>query len=223
MSPSLQLADALVTACAQTLRQRGRTTCSARSTGTATGGPILRPTPRSNPISFCWSCGGIRRRTACGIRPREPLIDKAVRSILARQLPDGGFNIYAHGPSEISATIKAYTALKLAGLPYDDPQSDPRARAHPGAGRLAGGQQLRQGQSQPVRSVSARTHALDSARIHAARESDLRNVVVDARHRDSAFDRACDESAASGAGGIHAERTARARRAVRVSRTTKAS
>ena len=26
------------------------------------------------------------------------LIDKAVRSILARQLPDGGFNIYAHGP-----------------------------------------------------------------------------------------------------------------------------
>src|SRR5262249_9399208 len=46
----------------------------------------------------------------------RPLIDKAVRSILARQLPDGGFNIYAHGPSEISATIKAYTALKLAGL-----------------------------------------------------------------------------------------------------------
>ncbi len=36
-------------------------------------------------------------------------------------MPDGGFNIYAHGPSEISATIKAYTALKLAGLAYDDP------------------------------------------------------------------------------------------------------
>ena len=43
-------------------------------------------------------------------------IDKAVRSILARQLPDGGFNIYAQGPSEINATVKAYTALKLAGL-----------------------------------------------------------------------------------------------------------
>ncbi len=53
--------------------------------------------------------------------PTRPLIDKAVRSILARQLPDGGFNIYADGPSEISATIKAYTALKLAGVPYDDP------------------------------------------------------------------------------------------------------
>ena len=37
------------------------------------------------------------RETASGIRPRGPLIDKAVRSILARQLPDGGFNIYAEG------------------------------------------------------------------------------------------------------------------------------
>jgi squalene-hopene/tetraprenyl-beta-curcumene cyclase len=53
--------------------------------------------------------------------PTRPLIDKAVRSILARQLPDGGFNIYARGPSEISATVKAYTALKLAGLAFDDP------------------------------------------------------------------------------------------------------
>lgn len=53
--------------------------------------------------------------------PSRPLIEKAVRSILARQLPDGGFNIYAEGPSEISATVKAYTALKLAGLAYDDP------------------------------------------------------------------------------------------------------
>jgi squalene-hopene/tetraprenyl-beta-curcumene cyclase len=51
--------------------------------------------------------------------PTRPLIDKAVKSILERQLPDGGFNIYAHGPSEISATIKAYTALKLAGLEGD--------------------------------------------------------------------------------------------------------
>ncbi|HEX5430975.1 MAG TPA: squalene--hopene cyclase [Bryobacteraceae bacterium] len=54
--------------------------------------------------------------------PTRPLIDKAVRSILARQLPDGGFNIYAHGPSELSATIKAYTALKLAGLAFNDPR-----------------------------------------------------------------------------------------------------
>jgi squalene-hopene/tetraprenyl-beta-curcumene cyclase len=53
--------------------------------------------------------------------PAKARIAKAARSILARQLPDGGFNIYAHGPSEISATIKAYTALKLSGLAVDDP------------------------------------------------------------------------------------------------------
>ena len=53
--------------------------------------------------------------------PTRPLIDKAVQSILERQLPDGGFNIYANGPAELSATVKAYTALKLAGLAYDDP------------------------------------------------------------------------------------------------------
>jgi len=52
--------------------------------------------------------------------PTRPLIDKAVRSILDRQLPDGGFNIYVKGPSEISASVKAYVALKLAGLSADD-------------------------------------------------------------------------------------------------------
>src|SRR5262252_4798563 len=38
----------------------------------------------------------------------RPLIDKAVRSILARQLADGGFNICVGGPSEVSASVKAY-------------------------------------------------------------------------------------------------------------------
>ena len=50
------------------------------------------------------------------------LIDKAVRAILRRQLEDGGFNIYAQGPAEVSATVKAYFALKLAGVPADDPR-----------------------------------------------------------------------------------------------------
>lgn len=52
--------------------------------------------------------------------PTRALIDKAVQSILARQLEDGGFNIYLHGPSEINASIKAYFALKLAGVPATD-------------------------------------------------------------------------------------------------------
>jgi squalene-hopene/tetraprenyl-beta-curcumene cyclase len=48
--------------------------------------------------------------------PSADRVRKAVRSILARQLPDGGFNIYPHGPADVSASIKAYFALKLAGL-----------------------------------------------------------------------------------------------------------
>jgi len=48
--------------------------------------------------------------------PTRRLIEKAAGSILDQQLPDGGFNIYAHGPSELNATIKAYTALKLVSI-----------------------------------------------------------------------------------------------------------
>ncbi len=47
--------------------------------------------------------------------PTRSLVDRAVHAILSRQLPDGGFNIYPKGPSELSATVKAYFALKLAG------------------------------------------------------------------------------------------------------------
>ncbi|HLK63793.1 MAG TPA: squalene--hopene cyclase [Bryobacteraceae bacterium] len=55
--------------------------------------------------------------------PRSrPFIDKAARSILNRQLPDGGFNIYVKGPSEVNASVKAYFALKLAGLEAADPR-----------------------------------------------------------------------------------------------------
>jgi squalene-hopene/tetraprenyl-beta-curcumene cyclase len=50
----------------------------------------------------------------------RPLVDKAARSILDRQLPDGGFNIYVQGPAEVSASVKAYVALKLVGVPVDD-------------------------------------------------------------------------------------------------------
>jgi len=58
--------------------------------------------------------------------PSRPGIEKAARSILSRQLADGGFNIYQGGPAEVSATTKAYTALKLAGM---DVNSSPLRRA----------------------------------------------------------------------------------------------
>ncbi|HXC61564.1 MAG TPA: prenyltransferase/squalene oxidase repeat-containing protein, partial [Nitrospiria bacterium] len=45
---------------------------------------------------------------------------KAVRYLLDQQLPNGGWPIYHGGPSEISASIKAYFALKLAGISPDE-------------------------------------------------------------------------------------------------------
>ncbi|MEO8659119.1 MAG: squalene--hopene cyclase [Bryobacteraceae bacterium] len=53
-------------------------------------------------------------------------LDKAMRTILSRQLPDGGWPIYEGGPSEINATARAYVAMKLAGA---DPNSAPMVRA----------------------------------------------------------------------------------------------
>ncbi len=41
---------------------------------------------------------------------------KAVRYLRRRQLPDGSFNLFEDGPANLSATIKAYFAMKLAGV-----------------------------------------------------------------------------------------------------------
>ncbi|HKD05673.1 MAG TPA: squalene--hopene cyclase [Bryobacteraceae bacterium] len=54
--------------------------------------------------------------------PTRGVVNRAVDRILSQQLPDGGFNIYVKGPSEISASVKAYFALKVAGLDYNDPR-----------------------------------------------------------------------------------------------------
>ncbi|MEY2496597.1 MAG: squalene-hopene/tetraprenyl-beta-curcumene cyclase, partial [Verrucomicrobiota bacterium] len=51
----------------------------------------------------------------------DALQQRCVRHILKRQLPDGGWNIYYGGPSEINASVKAYFALKLAGHSADLP------------------------------------------------------------------------------------------------------
>ncbi|MGH9558873.1 MAG: squalene--hopene cyclase, partial [Bryobacteraceae bacterium] len=120
MSPSLQVADALAAACAQALRnaagyllgrqrQEGYWWADLTADTTLESDFILLELWRNPPQNGVWN------------PPTRPLIDKAARSILDRQLPDGGFNIYSEGPSELSATIKAYTALKLSGLAYDDP------------------------------------------------------------------------------------------------------
>lgn len=46
---------------------------------------------------------------------------KAVQSLLGTQQPDGGWNIYYGGPSDLSTTIEAYFAMKLTGACMEEP------------------------------------------------------------------------------------------------------
>lgn len=54
--------------------------------------------------------------------PEKEKIRRAAGSILKRQLENGGFAIYPGGPADVSATVKAYCALKLAGISPEDPR-----------------------------------------------------------------------------------------------------
>jgi squalene-hopene/tetraprenyl-beta-curcumene cyclase len=48
-------------------------------------------------------------------RERDERVIKAARYILKQQLPDGGWSNYPDGPADVSVSVKAYFALKLAG------------------------------------------------------------------------------------------------------------
>ncbi|HMC64438.1 MAG TPA: squalene--hopene cyclase, partial [Gemmataceae bacterium] len=56
----------------------------------------------------------------------EPRVAKAARYILTQQLAEGGWNNYPDGPVELSVSVKAYFALKLAG---HDPNTSYMRRA----------------------------------------------------------------------------------------------
>jgi len=60
---------------------------------------------------------------------------RCVKHLLDRQLPDGGWNTYYKGPSELNATVKAYFALKLSGFSAEDARM---LRAHATIVRLGG-------------------------------------------------------------------------------------
>ena len=56
---------------------------------------------------------------------------KICNYLLERQLPDGSWPIYYGGPGDVSITIEAYFALKLAGADPAIAAHDARARVHP--------------------------------------------------------------------------------------------
>jgi len=59
-------------------------------------------------------------------RHREPRFAKAAEYLRRQQMPDGGWATYPGGPAEVSSSVKAYFALKLAG---DDPAAPHMERA----------------------------------------------------------------------------------------------
>src|SRR5712692_6735656 len=46
---------------------------------------------------------------------------KCVRYLLSQQQADGGWTLYYGGPSDLSTTIEAYFAMRVAGVRPDEP------------------------------------------------------------------------------------------------------
>ncbi len=65
----------------------------------------------------------------------DPRMAKAAATLRQQQCPNGGWAIYPGGPAEVSATVKAYFALKLLG---EDPQAPHMKRAQKKAVELGG-------------------------------------------------------------------------------------
>src|SRR3954468_8369830 len=54
-------------------------------------------------------------------RAADPVCVQACRYLRRHQIPGGGWSIYPGGPTDLSASVKAYFALKLVGVSPDDP------------------------------------------------------------------------------------------------------
>ena len=59
-------------------------------------------------------------------REQETGVARAARYLVQQQMPEGGWNTYPGGPVDVSASVRAYFALKLAG---HDPESPCLRRA----------------------------------------------------------------------------------------------
>ena len=93
-----------------------------------------------------------------------------MKNLLDRQMPDGGWNTYYKGPSELNATLKAYFALKLAGFSPDDPRMIEGPRDHRAPRRHSEGEHLHEALPRDVRPVSVEAPADHPAGDHPAAE-----------------------------------------------------
>ena len=68
--------------------------------------------------------------TVLGTRD-ERRFQQCAEEIRRHQNDDGGWPIYQGGPSNVTASVKAYFALKMCGYLPDDPRMARCPRAHP--------------------------------------------------------------------------------------------
>ena len=108
---------------------------------------------------------------------------RCIRHILKRQLPDGGWNIYHGGPSEINASVKAYFALKLAGCSDGCAVYAGSARDDHAPGRDSADEHVQQALPRIAWCVPLEIFAVDSGGDGAPAElgsfPHLQNVVVE--------------------------------------------
>ena len=64
-------------------------------------------------------------------------IQRAARQLVVQQQPGGGWSLFPGGPLEISASVKAYLALKIAGHAADAPWMTRARQAIRGAGAVS--------------------------------------------------------------------------------------
>jgi squalene-hopene/tetraprenyl-beta-curcumene cyclase len=121
MSPTLQLADALAAGASRAVSRAAESLMSRRFPEGYWCGELTADTTLESDFILLqlWM---YPPQGADWNPPTRDLVGKAARSILTRQLDDGGFNTHPHGPADVSATVKAYFALKLAGLDPADPR-----------------------------------------------------------------------------------------------------
>jgi squalene-hopene/tetraprenyl-beta-curcumene cyclase len=124
MSPSLQTTDSVAAGLAQSIARASDWLLSQQSEKGYWWGDLTADTTLESDYILLqlWLFAPRGREWN---PPSRAQVDRAVASILARQSADGGFSIYPGGPSDVSASVKAYFALKVSGV---DPAGHPMSR-----------------------------------------------------------------------------------------------
>ena len=143
-------------------RRRGR--CSIARSPTANGASSSKPTPPFRPNTCC--CAIISASRSMPSWKRKI----AVYLRRTQSAQHGGWPLFQDGDFDMSASVKAYFALKMIGDAIDAPHMARARRGDPRARRRGARQRLHQAHAGAVRLHSVARGAGDAGRDHAAAE-----------------------------------------------------